>query len=107
MSNTQVETTDMAFLVDRIGEIGEVVAVMPSCAATVGRPNHATCYVRDGQHGACDIVAMVNYYDQASPAQYADLKAELEGLGYAVNVISKDQIRCADYEVARREELGL
>ena len=105
MSNTRTETVDMAFVIDRTEEVGEVVAVMPGLAGTVGRPSHCTCYVHNGQHGACDIVAMVNYYDQATPDEYADLKAELEDAGYNVFVIGKDQIRCADYEVARREQL--
>lgn len=107
MSNTQTETVDMAFLIDRTEEVGEVVAVMPACAATVGRPNHCTCYVRNGQHGACDVAAMVNYYDQATPAEYADLQAELEGIGYNVLVIPKDCIDSNDYEGFRRRELGL
>ncbi len=105
MSNTQVETVDMAFLIDQTEEIGEVVAVMPGLAGTVGRPNHCTCYVHNGQHGACDLDAMRNHYDQATPDEYADLLVELVDVGYNVYVIGKDQIRCADYEVARREQL--
>lgn len=105
MSNTQVKTVDMAFLIDRTEEIGEVVAVMPGIAGTVGRPNHCMCYVHNGQHGACDIVAMRNHYDQATPAEYAGLKAELEGIGYIVCVIGKDRIHRVCYECARHEQL--
>lgn len=107
MSNTKTGTVDMAFLIDRGDEAREVVAVMPGLAGTVGRPNHCVCYVHDGQHGACDLDAMRNYYEQATPAEYADLKAELVDAGYNVCVISRDRIDDADYESARWRELGL
>lgn len=95
---------DMAFLIDRTEDIGEVVAVMPDLAGTVGRPTHCICYVHNGQHSACDLHAMRNYYDQATPDEYADLLAELKDFGYNVFVIGKDQIGCVDYEVARRQQ---
>lgn len=108
MLNTQTETTDMAFLIDQTEEIGQVLAIMPAHAATVGRPNHCTCYVHVGQHGACDLDAALHYYDEASPDEYADLKAELEGLGYNVRVVSKVvAIFDRKYKAARRRGLGL
>lgn len=108
MSNTQTETIDMAFVVDLQDVTKEVVAVMPAMAATVGRPDHSTCYVHNGQHSACDIFAIRHFYRDATRAEYLDLLGELNSIGYDnILVVSLDTIDGADYAAKRREELGL
>lgn len=108
MSKVQCETVDVAFVVDLQDVTREVVAVMPAMAATVGRPDHCTCYVHNGQHSACDIFAIRHFYRDATRAEYTDLKIELHGIGYDnTKVVSLDCIDSADYFAKRRLELGL
>jgi len=47
-----------------------------------------TSYSHIGQHCACAI-AYADECEEATSEQYADLKAELEGLGYNLNVLNK------------------
>lgn len=46
-----------------------------------------TCYSHIGQHSACHP-DYAKECKEATPDQYADLKKELEGLGYNLNVIN-------------------
>jgi hypothetical protein len=97
--------TDMAFVVRPDDPIREVVAVMPGIAGTVGRPDCAACYVHMGQHGSCSIDGIVGTHVDAGRNEYADLKDELERIGYEVYVVSIDRIGCADYADERRRQL--
>ncbi len=106
MIHGETETVHVAFLIDRNEEVGQVVAVMPGLAGTIGRRNHCVCYIFNGQHSVCDLNAMTNHYDQATHEEYADLKAELEGAGYIVCVIGKDRIHMVGYECERADQLG-
>lgn len=59
---------------------GEVTAVFP--CEPWSSAYDMTCYAHVGQHGACDM----GWYAQtrpATPAEYADLKRELESYGSA------------------------
>ncbi len=108
MSNVQCETIDVAFVVDLQDVTKEVVAVMPAMAATVGRPDHCTCYVHNGQHSACDIFAIRHFYRDATHAEYMNLLGELNSIGYdSVTVVAIDAIDGANYFAKRRVELGL
>ena len=46
----------------------------------------STCYAHIGQHSACDWYYITSKTRPASPAEYADLKHELESLGYLLDV---------------------
>jgi len=48
-------------------------------------------YVHVGQHGAADYNLVVGQSKPAQPAEYAELKAELENIGYNLEVRSKVQ----------------
>lgn len=66
----------------------EVIAVFMRSSA--GRRHNGThmlrgCYVHNGQHGEC--VDSYARRKQATPVQYADLKKELEGLGYIITLV--------------------
>jgi hypothetical protein len=61
----------------------EVIAFLPDGLAN---PNNILCYMHVGQHSE----AMLEYFNTCTPAmpdQYADLQAELESLGYVLDVL--------------------
>lgn len=76
------EITPVLFRVHRAPKThgGEVIAVFPCEPANyVGYA--MTCYVHVGQHGLCDH-GWYNRTRPATPAEYADLKEELESAPY-------------------------
>lgn len=66
---------------------GEIVAIFP----TIPAKNHGydmRCYAHLGQHSGCSV----EYYQSTKPAkpeEYADLKRELEGIGYVLKVVQR------------------
>ena len=60
---------------------GDVIALFPYEKSDFeGR--YCMSYERIGQHGGADFHGVVNVTKLATPAEYADLKAELERIGY-------------------------
>lgn len=47
------------------------------------------CYAHIGQHGGADYYGMINRTTPATLTEYADLKAELESIGYVLEVKQK------------------
>ena len=47
-----------------------------------------SCYAHLGQHSACHI-DYANECKEATPEQYKDLKTELEGIGYNLEIVAK------------------
>ena len=68
---------------------GEVLALFPEEAATVGKPHHCMSYARVGQHGAADPYAVIDASRPAKSGEYGPLKLELERCGYSVQVIQR------------------
>jgi hypothetical protein len=80
--------TPVVFRKDR-GKNPEITAVMP-CEPADCDGRYMTCYVHVGQHGSCGW----EWYHRtraAKPAEYADLLAELIGLGYKPKVYKRIQ----------------
>lgn len=76
-----MDKTPVIFRKYRNSRGGEVVALFPAEAWSAdGRT--CPCYVHLGQHGEADPQAVVNMTRAATPAEYADLKAELEAEPY-------------------------
>ena len=48
-----------------------------------------SCYAHIGQHSLADYKYCVERTRLATPAEYADLKSELESIGYSLNVIKR------------------
>ena len=65
----------------------EVIALFPYEIADM--KGNCLSYQHIGQHGAANYSAIVYESRPATPAEYADLKAELEKLGYQLEVIRK------------------
>lgn len=65
-----------------------VIALFPE---EPGTNNAYTCssYEHVGQHGAADPVNVIQLTRPAKPDEYADLKAELERIGYALKVCQR------------------
>jgi hypothetical protein len=76
---------------------------MPEIPGT-DSPYTCTCYAHVGQHGSCNISLINRCSRPATEAEYADLLAELEKIGYRVQVIKRtNQQRYLD---ARRAEIA-
>ena len=80
-----METTEVIF---RVEKDGSILAVFPYISYS--GYNYVTCYQHIGQHGEMDWDYMLKT-KPAAPEQYADLKAELESIGYNLKVIKRAQ----------------
>lgn len=67
---------------------GDILALFPEISADF-QPYHCLSYMHIGQHSAADINAMVINSKLATPTEYADLKAELESIGYNLHVCKR------------------
>lgn len=67
-------------------DTGDVIALFP--AQDEGR-GMVGSYMHCGQHGAADYVGTVASTRPATEAEYEDLAAELEGLGYRLHILKK------------------
>jgi hypothetical protein len=76
------------FRVDFDGNATEVNAVFPTLPGSTRDPELMTCYAHVGQHSSCSL-DWFELTKAARPYQYADLKAELERLGYQLEVCSR------------------
>lgn len=60
------------------------------------RNGDVVCYQHIGQHGTADIEFMKYCTEDASPAEYAELKDELENIiGYDLTIIGYDDFMSA------------
>lgn len=65
-------------------EGGEVIAIFPTLVETQypNRPPACLAYQHTGQHGGCDVFIVDRTTLVRDPAEYADLKRELESAPY-------------------------
>jgi len=80
--------TDVVFRCNKSGDFkGVVFAMLPhECG---DRSGHVTCYQHIGQHGTADYSGCIRDSRPATEEEYADLKKEMEGLGYNLKVVKK------------------
>lgn len=79
---------------------GDIIAIFPEVA---GDANGVYCrsYEQIGQHGAVDAQGLVSSRTApAKPDEYADLKAELEIIGYTLAIISRIPPRAFEKRLA-------
>lgn len=85
------EETIVVFRASRMGDW--VVALFPSLNYDSGHTNErglvASHVAGIGQHGAADYVGTVASTRPATDAEYEDLAAELESLGYRLHILKK------------------
>jgi hypothetical protein len=80
--------TKVKFLVnEREGEPVDLFAYFPNEQWTNISPFTKTCYSHIGQHSACSP-EYANESREATPEEYADLKAELESIGYDLQIMN-------------------
>lgn len=97
---TDSEKTKVRFLLE--GEDNtEVFAFFPEISADHNGNKQA--YAHIGQHSAC-APDYARASDEATPEQFADLKTELEGLGYNLEVINFNAPQTAKVETIQIEE---
>ena len=80
--------TDIIFRVDTTPDFkGTVFALFPH--EVTDQSGSVTSYQHVGQHSAADFIHCIGFSRPATPAEYKDLLAEMEGLGYKIKVIEK------------------
>jgi hypothetical protein len=64
---------------------GEILALFPEEPGTID-PITCSCYTHIGQHSSAGYYGVITSSEPATDAEAADLKAELESLGYSLQV---------------------
>lgn len=81
------DTTIVVFR--KFKDTGEIIALFPEVPAT-NRPEHLMSYMHVGQHGTAHHgVVPDSTHPVHDPADYADLKRELESIGYTLDIRKK------------------
>lgn len=70
---------------------GDIIALFPTLNHSSGDANYGYCmsYQHVGQHGETNYPDCIASTEPATPEQYADLKRELEGIGYVLKIQTK------------------
>lgn len=95
--------TDVMFRVDTTKDWkGTVFAVLPHEVSTL--KGEVTTYQHVGQHSSGDYQTCLKTSKPATTEESADLKAEMESIGYDVNVVKKQNYRkyLKSYHEARK-----
>lgn len=79
---------------------GEVIALFPELPGDSNPYAACLSYQHIGQHSAACVNLTAEYTTPATPAEYADLKKELESLGYILQVA----FRCTRLDCAKRRD---
>lgn len=79
---------------------GEIIALFPEIIADP-TPEFCESYMHVGQHGGA-MADLTDITRPATPEEYAELKAELEDIGYNLTVKKKNQYK---YYLTRLNEL--
>ncbi len=82
---TKSEAQPVLFRVWKKSVGSGVIALFPTEAAD-HRGNLVNSYEHVGQHGGADLLGVIGNSRPAKPAEYADLKRELERIGYKLVV---------------------
>lgn len=107
LAATREPITPVIFRRMNKGHGGEVVAVFPTDAASY-QAHECGCYFHVGQHGQCDPWHIMRNSKLARPAEYADLKAELEAApyGYRFKVYTRLQRKWHEERAAELRRQG-
>jgi len=81
-------TTDIIFRKEKSGDFkGTIFALFPhECG---DRNGHVTSYQHVGQHSTAHYMGCIADSVPATEEEYADLKREMESLGYNIKVVKK------------------
>jgi hypothetical protein len=92
----------VVFRVDPPSEGGQVFALFPTLPSDYAG-DQCDCYQHVGGHGGADYYGCVQRSRPASPAEYADLKSELEFGPYYYNLRVIKRAQRSHHEQRRRE----
>ena len=70
---------------------GDVIALFPEYVNR--RAYRVECYQHIGQHGEADYTDIISITKPATEQEYADLAAELRGIGYDLTVRKRAKVR--------------
>ena len=80
--------TDVVFRCDKSGDFKDVVfALLPHEVSTTN--GLVTSYTKIGQHSSANYSGCIGVSRAATEKEYKDLKKEMEGLGYNLKVVKK------------------
>ena len=79
---------------------GEVLALFPAIAATVGKPQHCESYAHIGQHGSADLRGVIRRSRPAQHREFIGLYRELVRIGYHLQIVK----RCTAADAACRQQ---
>lgn len=96
------EITDVMFRVGSNRNGRDVFALFPGHAGTNAWWT-CSCYQHIGQHSSADLSGCIADSTPATPTEYRDLKRELEGCGYRLNIVTRGTPR---HEQARRDQIA-
>ena len=96
-------TTPVIFRKWPASEGGDIIAIFPTELGT-NDPYTSSSYEHVGQHGSADPVGVIRDTVPAKPSEYADLRAELEGVGY--DDLKVVQRLSPDYLAIRRKKIA-
>lgn len=82
------QDTDTADVIFRIFPEGDVIALFPGIAGDNNARETCMSYMHIGQHGSASVY-LASDTKPATPAQYAPLARELEGLGYKLRPVAR------------------
>jgi hypothetical protein len=97
---------EVAFRMDPESEGGNCFALMPGEASSVVNPNECSCYQAMGGHSGADYAGCIQSSRPASPEEYADLKTQMERMGYVIKVIERGSRRLHDQRGEQWESFG-
>lgn len=98
------DETPVLFRADREGGQTFITAVFPTIQAD-NAGHLMSCYAHVGQHSACTL-DWYNTTRAAKPAEYADLKLELEGAPYGYRLRVYRRMQRGMFLAARRAALA-
>ncbi len=84
--------TEITEVIFRKEKDGDIMAILPYEPFNHVR-NVVACYVHTGQHGGCHFDYALKETKPAKPNEYADLLAEMNGLGYNIKAIKRINYR--------------
>ena len=73
----------------KFNDDGEIIALFPGLLVKEPRGEFMTDYLHLGQHGTADYDYVISQTKPAKPAEYNELKEELEEIGYDLRVMQR------------------
>ena len=71
---------------------GNVIALFPGIPSSLNARHCCLCYEHLGQHGSASLDLSLHTI-AAKPREYAELKRELEAIGYTLRVVKRVTVR--------------